>query len=133
MAARILVIEDNADNFELVRYLLECSGHVVLEARDGEQGVAVALRELPDLVICDLQMPLLDGYEVLAQLRGHARGAGLVVVALTAFSMPNDRRRVISAGFNGYFSKPIDPESFVADIEAHLPAPLRHSRPAPGA
>lgn len=130
MAARILVIEDNAANLELVRYLLSYSGYAVLEARDGEQGVETALRERPDLIVCDLQMPLLDGYQVLARLRADAATTATVIVAVTAFSMPNDRQKVITAGFDGYLSKPIEPEHFVAQIEAFLPPALRAPRPA---
>jgi CheY-like chemotaxis protein len=130
MAARILVIEDNAANLELVRYLLASSGHSVLMALDGAQGVAVARAERPDLIVCDLQMPKLDGYQVLAQLRGNPDTAASVVVAVTAFSMPRDRDKVLTAGFDGYLSKPIEPETFVADIEAFLPAELRSARPA---
>jgi len=130
MAARILVIEDNAANLELVRYLLAFSGYTVLEAQDGEQGLAMARRERPDLIICDLQMPLLDGYEVLAQLRGDPGNAASVIVAVTAFSMPNDRQKVMTAGFDGYLSKPIEPEKFVDQIEAFLPTELRSARPA---
>jgi two-component system cell cycle response regulator DivK len=130
MAARILVIEDNAANLELVRYLLASSGHSVLMALDGVQGVAVARKERPDLIVCDLQMPKLDGYEVLAQLRGNPDTVGSVVVAVTAFSMPRDREKVLTAGFDGYLSKPIEPETFVAHIETFLPAELRSARPA---
>jgi CheY-like chemotaxis protein len=132
MVARILVIEDNAANMELVRYLLTCSGYTVLTARDGRQGLATVLQERPDLVICDLQMPVLDGYQVLAQLRSNPGHQGLIVVALTAFSMPNDRQQVLTAGFDGYLSKPIEPEAFVAQIEAHLPADLLAVRASPG-
>ena len=125
MVARILVIEDNAANLELVRYLLTFSGYTVLEARDGSQGLEMAWRERPDLVICDLQMPLLDGYEVLARLRENPNSDGTVIVAVTAFSMPNDRQKVLTAGFDGYLSKPIEPENFVDQIGAFLPAELR--------
>ena len=125
MLARILVVEDNAANLELVRYLLAFSGYTVMEARDGLQGVEIALQERPDLIICDLQMPLLDGYQVLAQLRENPACAKFVVVAVTAFSMPNDRQMVMTAGFDGYLSKPIEPENFVSQIETFLPAGLR--------
>lgn len=130
MSARILVIEDNAANLELVRYLLSYSGYAVLEARDGAQGVALAWQERPDLIVCDLQLPVLDGYEVLARLRKNPDSSGAVIVAVTAFSMPNDRQRVMTTGFDGYLSKPIEPETFVGQIEAFLPAELRAPRPA---
>lgn len=120
--ARILVIEDNQANLELAQYLLEHSGHQVLVATDGRMGVAVARREKPQLIVCDLQMPLLDGYGVLEQLRRDAAMAGIPVVAVTAFSMSGDEEKVRMAGFDGYFSKPIEPETFVQQIEAFLPA-----------
>ncbi len=127
MSARILIIEDNAANLELLRYLLSFHGHEVLQARDGLEGVATALQQRPDLILCDLQMPGLDGYQVLAQLRGQIES---VILAVTAFSMPHDQQNVMNAGFDGYFSKPIDPESFVSQIEQYLPPDLR-SRAAP--
>jgi len=129
VAARILVIEDNAANLELVRYLLSYSGYAVLQARDGAQGVALAWQERPDLIVCDLQLPVLDGYEVLARLRKNPDTSGALIVAVTAFSMPNDRQKVMTTGFDGYLSKPIEPETFVGQIEAFLPAELRAPRP----
>lgn len=132
MTTSILIIEDNAANMELVRYLLTFSGYQVFLARDGQQGIDVALRERPDLIICDLQMPRLDGYQVLEQLRSASHGEQPLVIAVTAFSMPNDRQKVMTAGFNGYISKPIEPENFVDQIESFLPEHKRLPRPAPG-
>ena len=129
MNARILVIEDNEASLELVRFLLECSGHTVITAADGAEGLAIALRARPDLVICDLQMPALDGYQFIARLRERADGESWSVVALTAFSMPHDRINVLGAGFDGYFPKPIDAQTFVAQIEAFLPVELRTRGP----
>jgi CheY-like chemotaxis protein len=131
MPARILVIEDNLANLDLVRYLLEFRGHEVLDAGDGECGVIVARKKLPDLVICDLQIPRLDGYGVIAQLRAAPETAGLVVVALTAFSMPRDRDKVLNAGFDGYFSKPLDAETFIGRVEAYLAPELRTTNSPP--
>jgi two-component system, cell cycle response regulator DivK len=125
MATRILVIEDNAANLELVRYLLASRGYSVIEARNGMQGVTLAREQRPDMIVCDLQMPVLDGYQVLEQLRADSVTAEMVVVAVTAFSMPNDRRKVLTAGFDGYISKPIEPETFVGEIEAFLPVGRR--------
>jgi two-component system cell cycle response regulator DivK len=122
--ARILIIEDNTANLELAQYLLEHSGHRVLVAEDGRAGVAVAHAETPDLIICDLQMPVLDGYGVLEQLKLDARCAQIPVIAVTAFSMSGDEQKVRLAGFDGYFSKPIEPETFVGQIEAFLPPKL---------
>jgi len=123
--ARVLVIEDNPANLELVRYLLEHAGHRVDGAINGVDGVAAVAATTPDLVICDLQLPLLDGYGVLRELRSRPASAALPIVAVTAFSMPNDRKKVMQAGFDGYLSKPIEPEIFVQRIEEFLPPALR--------
>ena len=131
--ARLLVIEDNAANLELVRYLLEHAGHRVDAAFNGVDGISAAAATAPDLIICDLQMPLLDGYAVLRALRAQLPNKALPVVAVTAFSMPDDRKKVTEAGFDGYLTKPIEPETFVARIEAFLPPTLRlQSRGEPG-
>lgn len=128
MGARILVIEDNEANLWLVQYLLASAGHVVLLARDGIDGVQAARFEHPDLVVCDLQMPRLDGYGVLLALRADPGTRSIPVIAVTAFSMPDDRQRVAQAGFDGYLTKPIEPELFVAQVESFLHAapPLAH-------
>lgn len=121
MGARILIVEDHPANLELARYLLTHAGHTVRAAMDGLEALAQLESELPNLVICDLQLPGMDGYEVLKRLRAIPGMERLPVIAVTAFSMPDDQRRVQSAGFDGYLSKPIDPELFVAQIEAYLP------------
>ena len=132
MAARILVIEDNKANLELVEYLLKASGYATLAARDGEEGVRAARKEHPDLIICDLQMPIMDGYEVVRHLKKDPLLRSIPVIAVTALSMPGDRSNVLAAGFDGYLSKPIDPETFVGTVEDFLPPGLRARRPAGG-
>lgn len=122
MRARILLVEDNAANLELARYLLEMGGHTILSAEDGEGGLWVAQRECPDLIVTDLEMPVMDGYELLRHVRRDLTLHKTPVVALTAFSMAGDRQKVMLAGFDGYLSKPIAPETFVADIESYLPS-----------
>nr|WP_145545442.1 response regulator [Variovorax boronicumulans] len=120
MAARILVVEDNAANLELARYLLASAGHEVLLAGDGRAGLALAMREQPDLIISDLQMPVMDGYALMAALRASPACAQTPVLALTAFSMPGDRDAVMRAGFTGYLSKPIEPEHFIGQVAGYL-------------
>lgn len=122
MGARILVVEDNPANLELARYLLVSAGYDVLVATDGKEGLAIAKNEIPDLIISDLQMPLMDGYGLIAALRAEPRCAPIPVVTLTAFSMPGDREEVLRAGFAAYLSKPIEPELFVGQIAALLPS-----------
>ncbi|KQP13190.1 response regulator [Pseudorhodoferax sp. Leaf267] len=133
MKPRILIVEDNAANLELARYLLSYAGYDVLLATDGEEGLAVAARELPHLIISDLQMPVMDGYSLIAALRASAQCAHIPVVALTAFSMPGDREDVMRAGFLGYLSKPIEPELFVHQVATFLASetPLGARAPEP--
>jgi CheY-like chemotaxis protein len=123
--ARFLIIEDNPANLELLRYLLQHAGHTVQGATNGPDGVAAVEAQTPDLVICDLQLPVFDGYAVLRELRARPASAKLPIIAVTAFSMPDDRRNVMHAGFDGYLSKPIEPEKFVRTMEAFLPPALR--------
>jgi two-component system cell cycle response regulator len=127
MPARILVIEDNTENLDLMSYLLEAFGHTTLTARDGEEGLAAVRRHLPDLIVCDIQMPGLDGFGVARAVRLDARLARIPLVAVTAFAMRDDRERVLAAGFDGYITKPIVPEEFVGQVEAFLPAEGSHT------
>ena len=127
MIAHILIVEDNLANMELAEYLLKAHGYSPAKAYDGAQGLSSINERRPDLVVCDLQMPVMDGYELLQILRADEATSSLVVVAVTALSMPGDKTRVIAAGFDGYLSKPIEPESFVAQLETYLPPEL-HAR-----
>jgi CheY-like chemotaxis protein len=119
--ARILVIEDHPDNLDLMRYLLAAAGHAVLTASDGETGLEIARRERPDLIVSDVHMPRKTGVEVVRALTSDPRFADIPVVAVTASAMMGDRETIISAGFCDYLSKPIEPETFVGQIERHLP------------
>src|SRR5579872_4010786 len=121
MVARILLIEDNKANMALVEYLLGYSGYVVLTAADGAAGLRLAREQRPDLILCDLQMPVMNGYEVLEHIRNDPALDRIAVVALTAFSMPEDRTLAAEAGFSGHITKPIEPETFVRQIEDYLP------------
>jgi len=123
--ARILVIEDNETNRTLMVYLLSAFGYEPLEAADGEAGVALAQREQPQLVVCDVHLPNLDGFGVLKKLRDDHRLRDIPIVAVTALAMVGDRDRILDAGFDGYVSKPLEPETFVFDIEKFLPPELR--------
>lgn len=131
MAARILIIEDNPANLELVRYLLDASGYTTLAAADGHEGLRLVAEARPELVLCDLQLPGLNGYQVLSEIRVDPKSAAIPVVAVTAFSMLGDRAKALSSGFDGYISKPIDPEAFVSQVEAFLTAAQRAPRPDP--
>jgi two-component system cell cycle response regulator len=133
VGARILVVEDNPANLELMAYLLRAFGHTVTTAGDGEKGLELARRESPDVVVCDVQIPKMDGYEVAAQMKAHPALRPIPIVAVTALAMVGDRDRILAAGFDGYIPKPIAPETFVAQVEAFLTThSARRSDPAFG-
>lgn len=119
--ARILVIEDNAINLELMLYVLQAWQHDVLVAHDGVAGLAMARSERPDLVLCDLQLPGMDGEAVARALRADTATAATPLVAVTAQAREVDRERALAAGFDAVFSKPIDPVEFMAGIQRFLP------------
>ncbi len=112
MSAKVLVIEDNPTNLYLMEYLLTSFGYAVLTAGNGDVGLSIAAREQPDLIICDIQMPVMDGYEFIRQIKEHPQLSTTPVVAITAFAMVDDQQKMLSAGFDNYLSKPIDPRTF---------------------
>jgi two-component system cell cycle response regulator len=116
----ILVIEDNAANLDLMIYILTAFGHTTHSARDGEEGLEQAASLRPDLIICDIQLPKADGYEVVRKLKDDPALCAIPVLAVTAFAMVGDRDRVLQAGFDGYLAKPIDPELFASQIDRWL-------------
>ena len=132
MPIRVLIIEDHFDNLELMSYLLKAFGYATLAAGDGLEGLKLAERELPELIICDIQLPGIDGFEVAKRLKSDARLLEIPLVGITALAMVGDGDRVLQAGFNGYIPKPIAPETFVNDIEAFLkPGQARGATRAP--
>ncbi len=125
MSTRILVIEDDPASLELLFYILNAHGYSVRTATRGDDGLAAARSDPPDLVICDIQLPGLDGFEVAAQLKSDSTLRQVPLVALTALAMVGDRERVLAAGFDAYLSKPIDPSTFMSQIEPLLKEQLR--------
>lgn len=118
--ARILLVEDNPTNLELMRYLLTHHGHEVDSAQNGMEGVRLVQQLRPDIVLCDLRMPYLDGYGLLERVRAEPALDDVIVIAVTAYSMPDDRKRVAEAGFDGHLTKPIMPETVVGQIERFI-------------
>lgn len=118
--ADVLVIEDNEQNLYLVTFLLEKHGHTVIAAHDGAEGIGLALQTLPDLILLDIQLPVMDGYAVARALRKNPLMDATPIVAVTSYAMAGDRERVLEAGCNGYIEKPIDPDTFVSRIFAHV-------------
>ncbi len=117
---RILVVEDNEDNLYLIKFILEENGHSVIVARDGADGVEKAIKEKPDLIIMDVQLPGIDGLEATRRIRESEANEKVPIVALTSYAMPGDREKALNAGCTGYLEKPINPDTFMADIEKYL-------------
>lgn len=120
--ARILLIEDNEANRDMLTRRLERKGHSVAIAVDGAQGVETALRDLPDLVLMDLDLPVIDGWEATRRIKADARTAGTPVIALTAHAMHGDRDKAMSAGCDDYDTKPVDLARLLGKIDALLAA-----------
>ena len=116
----VLLVEDNPRNVKLVRDVLEFAGFTVVIADSGEDGVALATSTLPDLILMDIQLPGIDGYAALEQIRGNVATTHIPVIALTAFAMDGDRDRVLSSGFDGYMEKPISVRDFPTEVRRHL-------------
>jgi two-component system cell cycle response regulator DivK len=116
----ILVVEDNERNLKLLRDVLEYAGYDVRVARTAEDGIILAVKEPPDLVLMDLQLPGIDGVEALRRLRENPRTADIPVVAVTAQAMKQDRERALEAGFNGYIEKPISVRAFPDQVRSFL-------------
>jgi len=120
MSHVILVVEDNERNLKLLRDVLEYAGYDVRVARTAEDGITLAVKEPPDLVLMDLQLPGIDGMEALRRLRENPRTADIPVVAVTAQAMKQDRERALDAGFNGYIEKPISVRAFPDQVRGFL-------------
>lgn len=120
MSARILIIEDDPTNLEVVSYLLNAFGYLVMAARDTGEALRMARRERPDLILCDIQLPGEGGIELASRIRADPALRSVPLVAVTALAMVGDRERILSAGFDGYVSKPIFPDSFIETIKGYL-------------
>jgi len=115
---KVLIAEDNPENLELLKDLLEVNGHEVLEATRGDDALVLAGMELPDIILMDIQLPDMDGYEITAILKKSDATRNIPIVALTAHAMEGDREKSLARGCDAYFSKPINTRTFVSDIEA---------------
>jgi two-component system cell cycle response regulator DivK len=116
----ILLIEDNEQNRYLVTFLLEQKGHRVVPAPDGQRGIGLAKQLTPDLILLDIQLPVMSGYAVARALRDFPPLGNTPIIAVTSYALVGDRERCLAAGCNGYIEKPINPETFVAEIETYF-------------
>ena len=121
MTKRILVIEDTEDNRQIVRDLLESAGYALIEALDGIEGVAAAEREHPDLILMDIQLPGIDGYEATRRIRAVPSLATVPIIAVTSYALSGDEAKTRAAGCDGYVAKPFSPRQLLAKIREFLP------------
>jgi two-component system cell cycle response regulator DivK len=117
---RILIVEDNESNLYLTRFILEKNGYQVIEARGGIQGVELAIKEKPDLILMDIQLPDINGLEAVRKIRASKIDRDIPIVALSSYAMVGDREKALAAGCTGYIEKPINPDTFMAEIERFL-------------
>ncbi len=117
---RILYIEDNPENRLLVRRILQAEGYTVVEAVDGPSGLEAAASSPPDLILLDINLPEMDGYELVGKLRKIPGLATTPIIALTAYALKGDRERILAAGCDGYIQKPIDVDSLPVQVASFL-------------
>jgi CheY-like chemotaxis protein len=120
MGRVILIVEDDPKNLKLIRDLLQIRGYTTLEATDGKQGVDMARAKIPNLILMDIQMPVMDGFEAISILKADPVTKSIPIIALTAFAMQEDREKCIEAGCNDYITKPLDTRAFVTKVKEYL-------------
>lgn len=122
MSKTILVIEDNEDNRRIMRDLLTTRGFEVIEALDGEQGVAAAKAHVPDLILMDIQLPIFDGYETTRRIKADPTLQSIPIIAVTSYALSGDETKARKAGCDDYVAKPFSPRELLAKVHAHLAA-----------
>ncbi|HEV2132489.1 MAG TPA: response regulator [Longimicrobiaceae bacterium] len=118
----ILLVEDNEDNRTVYRTILEHFGYEVIEARNGEDGIRMAREELPDLILMDISIPVIDGWEATRILKAEEKTSGIPIIALTAHALATDRAKAEEIGCDGYLAKPCEPRRVVAEVEKFIGA-----------
>jgi two-component system, cell cycle response regulator DivK len=117
---KVLVIEDNEDNLYLLRFILKKNGFLVIEAKTGIAGVDLALKEYPTLILMDIQLPDIDGLEATRRIRASKADGKIPIIALTSYAMADDKMMALEAGCTGYISKPINPVTFITELNRYL-------------
>ena len=122
MSKRILIVEDQEDNRAILRDLLSQAGYELIEAADGEEGVKLAQSERPDLILMDIQLPVIDGYEATRRIKASAELKSIPIIAVTSYALSGDEAKARAAGCDGYVTKPFSPRDLLAKVRAYLPA-----------
>ena len=120
MKTKVLVIEDNEQNLYLITFILEKHGFEVIQANNGLKGIEMAKNNNPNLILLDIQLPGMDGYAVARELKNNMGKKDIPIIAVTSYAMVGDREKALKAGCTGYIKKPINPDTFISDIEQHL-------------
>ena len=120
MSKRILVVEDQDDNRRILRDLLTASGYELIEAVDGEQGLAAAQKERPDLILMDIQLPVMDGYEATRRIKADPASSSIPIIAVTSYALSGDEEKARAAGCNDFVPKPYSPRQLLAKIRQYL-------------
>ena len=121
MAKTILVVEDTLDNRQIIRDLLTHAGFDMIEAEDGVKGVELALSKRPDLILMDIQLPKMDGYEATIRIRANPETADVPIIAVTSYALSGDENKAVKAGCNSYVAKPFSPKKLLDEIRRLLP------------
>ncbi len=124
MKTKILIIEDNEQNMYMLTFLLESSDYAILQAFNGPEGIKMAIDSNPDIILLDIQLPEMDGYTVARKIRENENLTKTPIIAVTSYAMPGDREKVMEAGATGYIEKPIDPDTFINQMNSFLPDEL---------
>lgn len=117
MKKKILIIEDNDQNMYMLTYLLESNHYEVFQSFTGQDGIALAKKTKPDAILLDIQLPEMDGYSVAKELRKNSELTETPIIAVTSYAMTGDKEKAFEAGATGYIEKPIDPDTFIAQME----------------
>ncbi len=120
MSKTILIVEDNENNMYLISFILKNKGYDIVQARSGEEGIELAKNTKPDMIIMDIQLPGIDGYETTRRIRKTEEGGKVPIIALTSYAMTGDREKAISAGCTGYIEKPINTDTLMEELEKFL-------------
>jgi len=122
MSKRILVVEDQEDNRVILRDLLSTAGYELIEATNGQEGVELAQKERPDLILMDIQLPVIDGYEATRRIKGDAALGAIPIIAVTSYALSGDEAKARMAGCDGYVTKPFSPRQLLAKVREYLPS-----------
>lgn len=120
MKKKILIIEDNEQNMYMLSYLLESNSYEVFQSFSGREGIIMARKITPDAILLDIQLPEMDGYAVARELRRYNELAEIPIIAVTSYAMTGDKEKAFEAGATGYIEKPIDPDTFISQMEAFI-------------